>query len=844
MDLFDLVAKIRLDSSEYESDVSKAKGAFSTLASGVKNGLTTVAKVGAAAVTAGAAGIAALTKMGIEGYAQYEQLAGGAELLWGNAYTFIANQASNAYRTVQMSQSEYLQQVNGFAVGLRTALGENEQAAAELADRIITAEADIVAATGATQENVQNAFNGIMKGNFSMIDNLGLGVTATKEGFQTMIDSVNAYNAEHGKATKYQIDNVADCQMALLDYIEMQGMAGYAGMEAAGTIEGALAMMRASWQNLVVGMADSTADIDTLINNFVSSASTAARLIVPKLAQVLGGITTAMAEIIPVVTAELPGLMGELLPGLIEGSVTLVSSLISIAPDIVGTLISAIGQFVTEKIPEMFPGLADSISVLQSYFTDIGNYMVESFAPIFADVSSAFTAVKDAVQPVIDNLVSYVSSGEAAKDASDLLKGAIDFVSEAYGTVKGAIEDASTAISSACDWVTEHQVGLEILASAIGVVTSAVVAYNAAQLLANAGGIAGIAADAALTVGYYALVAAETVATAATSAFGAVMAFVTSPIALVTAAIAAVIAIIVLCVKHWDEITAAVSSAWASIKEATAEATAAVGAWISEKFEAAKAKTTEIFNSIKEAISTAWDAIKSGVSNAVDAVGTAISTAWDNVKSATSTAFNAVLTTVTTIWNSVTSAISNAINTVKSAISTGLESASSTVSSVLDTIKSKFSTIFEGAKEIVTSAISAIKGAFNFSWSLPKLSLPHISVSGGVPPYGIGGEGSLPSFSISWYKKAMNNAMVLSNPTIFGYSSESGKFLGGGDGNGNEVIAGESYLMRMISNAVAAQMGGATRGVTVNQYIQSVPQTPVEMAAATEAYFEQARWML
>ena len=79
MDVFDLVAKIRLDSSEYESELGKAKGTFGNLASGVKTGLTTVAKVGAAAVSAGVAGVTALTKMGVEGYAQYEQLVGGVE---------------------------------------------------------------------------------------------------------------------------------------------------------------------------------------------------------------------------------------------------------------------------------------------------------------------------------------------------------------------------------------------------------------------------------------------------------------------------------------------------------------------------------------------------------------------------------------------------------------------------------------------------------------------------------------------------------------------------------------------------------------------------------------------
>ena len=82
-------------------------------------------------------------------------------------------------------------------------------------------------------------------------------------------------------------------------------------------------------------------------------------------------------------------------------------------------------------------------------------------------------------------------------------------------------------------------------------------------------------------------------------------------------------------------------------------------------------------------------------------------------------------------------------------------------------------------------------------------NLPHISVSGGKAPYGIGGKGELPSFSIEWYKKAYDNAMVLSSPTIFGYSN--GNFLGGGDGNGNEIVAGESHLMNLIGQVVESR---------------------------------------
>lgn len=296
MTVFELLGKISLDSSEYDRGIDGASRKTSTFASVLKTAIA------GGAIVAGMKKLADVVtdigKASYESYKSYEQLAGGAQLMFGNAYDFVAQKARNAYKTVQMSQNDYLQQVNGFATGLKTALGGNVQAAAELADKVITAEADVVAATGNTQEAVQNAFNGIMKSNFTMLDNLQLGITPTKEGFQQLIDKVNEWNAENGEATAYIIDNLADCQAALVDYIEMQGLAGYAANEAAGTIEGSTASMKAAWQNLATGMADSSADMEGLTQDFVDSVFTAGKNIIPRVQQIVTGVGTATVEAI------------------------------------------------------------------------------------------------------------------------------------------------------------------------------------------------------------------------------------------------------------------------------------------------------------------------------------------------------------------------------------------------------------------------------------------------------------------------------------------------------------------------------------------------------------------
>ena len=294
--VFELYATISLDTDEYERKLKDSENKTSTFADVLKANLASGAIIAGVKKLAGV--VADVGKAAYTSYARYEQLAGGAQLMFGDAYDFVAEKARNAYETVQMSQNDYLQQVNGFATGLKTALGGNVQAAAELADKVITAEADVVAATGNTQEAVQNAFNGIMKSNFTMLDNLQLGIAPTKEGFQQLIDKVNEWNAENGEATAYTIDNLADCQAALVDYIEMQGLAGYAANEAAGTIEGSTASMKAAWQNLATGMADSNADMEGLTKDFVDSVFTAGKNIIPRVQQIVTGVGTATVEAI------------------------------------------------------------------------------------------------------------------------------------------------------------------------------------------------------------------------------------------------------------------------------------------------------------------------------------------------------------------------------------------------------------------------------------------------------------------------------------------------------------------------------------------------------------------
>lgn len=131
------------------------------------------------------------------------------------------------------------------------------------------------------------------------------------------------------------------------------------------------------------------------------------------------------------------------------------------------------------------------------------------------------------------------------------------------------------------------------------------------------------------------------------------------------------------------------------------------------------------------------------------------------------------------------------LTAIKNKFTDGLNSAKNTVTGVLDNIKSGFQNKLDVAHSIVTGVVDKIKGAFNFSWKLPDLKLPHISVSGGEAPFGIGGKGSLPKFDIQWYA----NGGIMTAPTIFG--AAGGKLLGGGEA-GDEAILPLSVLWEKL----------------------------------------------
>lgn len=407
-----------------------------------------IAKGGLAALGAAAAGVAALTNGAVSSFAEYEQLVGGSKLMFGDAYDFIAEKAASAWENVQMSQNDYLEQVNGFATGLKTALGGNSQLAAELADKIVTAEADVVAATGNSREAVENAFNGIMKSNFTMLDNLQLGITPTKEGFQSLIDQVNEWNAANGESTNYVIDNVADCQAALVDYIEMQGLAGYAAGEGASTIQGSLSATQAAFQNLLTGMADGSADLSVLIDNLVSSATNLFDNLVPVIMRSLEGIEQLVVNIAPKIGAALPQMLTTLLPALTTAAFNL---LLAFADGLVQNL-PVLLDAALQMIPTIITGLAQALPQLVSYIPQLVIAIAQTIIQNFPQIVSAGKELVGALlQSILSLLGQMISAGRQL--LSSVVSGISGAISSVVSIGRNIVQGIWNGISGALGWI-------------------------------------------------------------------------------------------------------------------------------------------------------------------------------------------------------------------------------------------------------------------------------------------------------------------------------------------------------------------------------------------------------
>lgn len=415
MDVFDLFAKIRLDTNDYENGLSAAANRTHRVAGTIGSALAGAAKVGAAALGAASTAVGFLSKQALDGYADMEQLVGGVETLFKTSADTVIEYANNAYKTAGLSANQYMETVTSFSASLLQSLSGDTEAAARYADMAITDMADNANKMGTDIEMLQNAYRGFARGNFTMLDNLALGYAGTKEEMERLLADAERLSGVH-----YDISSYADMVAAIHEVQTEMGITGTTAAEAASTIQGSVSAAKAAWANLLAGLGDENADLTGLLGNLTTSVETAAANVMPRLTQILGGMGQALAQLAPIIAAKLPGLVSTLLPSLVSAGaqllVGLASGFVSALPQLAAQIPALVGS-LTATLSENMPALAaagtEVLEMLKSGIAEGVPALLEALPGVLSGVLEGLIAGLDVFFDVGIQLVQSLAEGVA-----------------------------------------------------------------------------------------------------------------------------------------------------------------------------------------------------------------------------------------------------------------------------------------------------------------------------------------------------------------------------------------------------------------------------------------------
>ncbi|ANU42183.1 hypothetical protein ADH75_03010 [Flavonifractor plautii] len=451
-------------------------------------------------MTAAASGVAFLTKSSLEQYAEYEQLVGGVETLFKQSADIVQQYADNAYKTAGMSANEYMDTVTSFSASLLQGLGGDTAKAAEVANQAITDMSDNANKMGTSMQMIQNAYQGFAKQNYTMLDNLKLGYGGTQEEMARLINDSgvlgDAFVATANNINEVSFDKIIE---AIHVVQTNMGVTGTTAAEAASTIEGSVASAKSAWTNLITGIADENADLDTLIGNFVTSAETVAGNVVPRITQILSGMGTAIEQLAPILAAEVPTLIASVLPSIVNGGaqllVGLVTGLVSALPQLVAAVPGIIDTMITsisEALPQILnvgvqlldqlttgieTGLPDMVSRIPEIITQFLNYITEQLPTVLdkgaellnnlvngilgaiPEMTAALPEIITAfVQFITDNLPTIIESG--INILLNLVSGIIGAIPDLVASIPQIISAITTGIARALPKIIQSGVSL------------------------------------------------------------------------------------------------------------------------------------------------------------------------------------------------------------------------------------------------------------------------------------------------------------------------------------------------------------------------------------------------
>lgn len=391
----DAAGKVKDLGDEGDRTEGKLGKAFSKMCSAA----VAVGKTIATGLAVASTAVVAVGKAAISSYADYEQLVGGVETLFDESSATVIANAQNAYKTAGMSANEYMETVTSFSASLLQSLGGDTKAAADKADMAITDMSDNANKMGTSIEMIQNAYNGFAKQNYTMLDNLKLGYGGTKEEMQRLLDDASKLSG-----IEYDISSYSDIVDAIHIVQNEMGITGTTAKEASSTISGSLASAKASWQNLLTGIADGNQNVGGLITQFFDSIVTVADNIVPRIAQVMGTLPQLITDLVPKLLTKVSELIDILLPVVVDGAVSLLNAIVQVLPQLVTSILNALPALIS-GIEQVFYAIVDALPQLMTVICEALPVLIPQLVDALVNmIVYLATHIAEIIQPLIDNL--------------------------------------------------------------------------------------------------------------------------------------------------------------------------------------------------------------------------------------------------------------------------------------------------------------------------------------------------------------------------------------------------------------------------------------------------------
>ena len=407
--------------------------------------------VGTIKTVLGTAAIGKMISDSVNAGGALQQSLGGIETLFKDIADKVKTYAAQAYKTAGLSANDYMESTTSFAASLLSSVSQDTDAAAQLANMAMVDMSDNANKMGASMQDIQNAYQGFAKQNYTMLDNLKLGYGGTASEMARLINDSGVL----GDTVEVTADTVNDVSFdKIIEAIHViqdnMDITGTTAKEASTTIQGSIGMMKSAWTNFLTGMADPDQDFDALLGNLVDSVVTVADNLIPRITATLPRIVQGISKLIQSLAPHIPPLLEQLIPALIKGAIQIVAVLIKDLPNILKSL----GIALRDSVKLIFESLGGNDT-----FSPFINGFKKELKSFQENYSGEIEGIKDTwenhLKPAFDAIVTFVQTVLLPAFEFVFKTGIVPVVQTAFDAIKqlwtGTLKPVLDGI---CDFLT------------------------------------------------------------------------------------------------------------------------------------------------------------------------------------------------------------------------------------------------------------------------------------------------------------------------------------------------------------------------------------------------------